>query len=115
MHSDLTKCLSDRTTRHFDRQMVHSDRQTIVSERPEAEFHRPAGWTGTREERCSAPSPLLGGGEKVAAGRMRGAAAHADARNPSPPALSPHPMKGEGEDAGCGRKSTFLQRVPFNP
>ena len=31
-----------------------------------------------------APSPFLGGGEKVAAGRMRGEAANADARNPSP-------------------------------
>jgi hypothetical protein len=30
------------------------------------------------------PSPFLGGGEKVAAGRMRGVAANADARNPSP-------------------------------
>ena len=80
VHSDRPTCLSDRPTRHFDRPMLHSDRPTMVSERPEAEFHRPAGWTGTREERCS-----------------------------------PHPMKREGEDAGCGRKSTFLQRVPFNP
>ena len=31
-----------------------------------------------------APSPFLGGGEKVAAGRMRGGATNADARNPSP-------------------------------
>ena len=32
--------------------------------------------------------PFLGGGEQVAEGRMRGGAANADARNPSPPTLS---------------------------
>jgi len=43
-----------------------------------------------------APSPFLGGGEKVAAGRMRGGAANAD-RSPLTPALSAPLRKREGE------------------
>ena len=47
----------------------------------------------------STPSPLLGGGEKVAAGRMRGGATNADARNPSPP---PSPLlRGREREQGC--------------
>ncbi len=39
-----------------------------------------AGWWSAL---CT-PSSFLGGGEKVAEGRMRGDASYADARNPSP-------------------------------
>ena len=45
------------------------------------------------------PSPFLGGGEKVAAGRMRGVPP-TPTPEPLTPALSPHPMKGEGEACG---------------
>lgn len=54
-----------------------------------------------------APSPFLGGGEKVAAGWMRGAAPNADARNPAPL------LRGrERESARVAVPITF-HRMPF--
>ena len=58
-------------------------------------------WNANRTPR-RAPSPFLGGGEKVAAGRMRGGAANADARNPSPQP-SPSSEEGRGSRSARGR------------
>ena len=55
-------------------------------------------WNANRTLR-RAPSPFLGGGEKVAAGRMRGGATNADAHNPSP---QPSPLlRGRERESEC--------------
>ena len=66
-------------------------------------------WKAKRRPR-RAPSPFLGGGEKVAAGRMRGGAAFADARNPSP---RPSPLlRGRERESAGGAAPQPFRRIP---
>ncbi len=85
---------------------LSSQAYSIATARASLQSQVTAGELPTRMPRRT-PSPFLGGGEKVAAGRMRGGAANADARNPSP---QPSPLL-----RGRERASTRVEApLPFS-